>query len=225
MPFFVLFTFAITGVSPVGAQSFPDCQYSNSDSDGDGYGWENQQTCVVSDVSTQPLAGCIDDDGDGWGWNGMQVCRVENNNCTDTLPVGDGWGWNGTESCALAPYAAPFSELDVLQANVRPGVTSKYGESASAAVLVCYDTDRTIENAQVINFFSDGLATLINSGADHMNNVWSTGLNVHDGIVYVHVTEDNGRGAFQYDIRVNMQPGQLSVESLKNSDDCFWDEG
>ena len=75
------------------------------DPDGDGYGWDGFNTCVV--FSSQNNSGyadnCIDTDGDGWGWNGTASCRISSEShpssatCND--PDGDGWGWDGTKSC------------------------------------------------------------------------------------------------------------------------------
>lgn len=57
----------------------PDCAFASSDYDGDGWGYENNQTCVITDNSAndQPSAGeCIDSDGDGWGWDGVKSCTT-----------------------------------------------------------------------------------------------------------------------------------------------------
>lgn len=72
------------------------------DADGDGWGWDGEQSCVASG----PVPGtCVDTDpqNDGWGWNGVESCQVEITMpvCLDSAPVGDGWGWNGSESCRL----------------------------------------------------------------------------------------------------------------------------
>ena len=68
------------------------------DTDGDGWGWDGSQTCVV-EPTVQPVAGiCIDSDGDGYGWNGIESCIPEPP-CIDT--DGDGWGWTGSESCLI----------------------------------------------------------------------------------------------------------------------------
>ena len=66
----------------------PVCQYSSSDQDGDGWGWENSQSCVVDDTSTQVPTkkpgnkhpecqhSSSDPDGDGWGWENQASCKV-----------------------------------------------------------------------------------------------------------------------------------------------------
>jgi len=49
------------------------------DLDGDGYGWDGTQTCLVAPVTTTTTpatAACIDVDGDGYGWDGTKTCSV-----------------------------------------------------------------------------------------------------------------------------------------------------
>ena len=94
------------------------CISADSDPDGDGYGFENGQSCTVTPGTTSaaPQAGaCIDDDGDGWGWNGVASCQVQGNSAQSTSAQistasagacvdddGDGWGWNGVASCRVS---------------------------------------------------------------------------------------------------------------------------
>jgi hypothetical protein len=94
------------------AQDFPTCVSSVSDSDGDGYGWENNQSCLVV-AST--AGDCEDRGGYPWGWNPVTLksCRLDlgqsttdnsepsSSECVDTDPVNDGWGWNGVTSCRV----------------------------------------------------------------------------------------------------------------------------
>ncbi len=107
------------------AQARPPCSSSHFDVDGDGWGWENGQTCVSpvsgsSPVNTNSNTACVDPDGDGWGWNGTSSCEVnastpgknsdgggespKSTNCVDS--DGDGWGWNGTSSCKVEGQVA-----------------------------------------------------------------------------------------------------------------------
>lgn len=65
--------------------NFPACVSSSSDADGDGYGWENQQTCLVKD------------DHRGGNTNGRPVCV----NGDETDPDDDGWGWENGHSCIV----------------------------------------------------------------------------------------------------------------------------
>jgi len=69
------------------ADDLPFCSNASFDSDGDGWGWENQQSCRVgnsaattatSSTNGKPVcgAGAIDPDNDGWGWENNQSCKV-----------------------------------------------------------------------------------------------------------------------------------------------------
>ena len=125
---FLLLALSIFFYSPfINAQTLPICESATSDSDGDGYGWENEQSCVVDTsqlgqcedrgdfpwgwnpvtlsscllgIQTEPSE-CIDNDGDGFGWNGIATCIVELSQCEDR--GGYPWGWNPVtlESCRL----------------------------------------------------------------------------------------------------------------------------
>lgn len=51
----------------------PVCVSAASDPDGDGWGWENNQSCkVIPDCASA----ASDPDGDGWGWENNQSCKV-----------------------------------------------------------------------------------------------------------------------------------------------------
>jgi len=56
--------------------TLPDCVSADSDVDGDGFGWENEQSCLVVGGQAQQaqIGQCIDSDGDGFGWNGVATC-------------------------------------------------------------------------------------------------------------------------------------------------------
>ena len=90
-----------------------------SDSDGDGYGYENGRSCIVAGSTNRTTAGaCIDNDGDGFGWNGVDTCLINPSVTTETdtpvaaAPVttagacidsdGDGYGWDGFETCLIS---------------------------------------------------------------------------------------------------------------------------
>ncbi len=75
----------------------PVCTEPGSDSDGDGWGWENNATCIVQ--TTPPDSNCIDTDGDGWGWDGTGSCRTGDLPAVCVDEDGDGYGWNGTDTC------------------------------------------------------------------------------------------------------------------------------
>ncbi|MBO0212884.1 cellulase family glycosylhydrolase [Vibrio sp. Vb2880] len=69
---------------------YPICSSSSLDPDGDGWGWENEQSCIVQDSNeTAPngYAYCSsessDPDGDGWGWENNESCVVKGSNADD----------------------------------------------------------------------------------------------------------------------------------------------
>ena len=53
--------------------TLPGCVSDESDSDGDGFGFENNQSCTVVAFQAQ-IGQCVDTDGDGFGWNGVETC-------------------------------------------------------------------------------------------------------------------------------------------------------
>ena len=110
--------------------ALPACSSAASDSDGDGYGWENDQSCVVTSSGTDSgnsddngsdsnsgLPTCAsaasDSDGDGWGWENNQSCLVSSGDtgssdsgtpyCSSAASDsdGDGWGWENDQSCLV----------------------------------------------------------------------------------------------------------------------------
>lgn len=75
--------------SALAATTYPTCASSASDPDGDGWGWENNQSCKVASGSTSYptcASAASDPDGDGWGWENNQSCKV----ASTTLPPGSG---------------------------------------------------------------------------------------------------------------------------------------
>ena len=116
--------------SGVMAQTWPTCASAASDPDGDGWGWENNQSCVVAATNNNqcnwygtyyPL--CVNA-GSDWGWENNQSCvsraacaTVPNGlpttgsssssaqfpNCVSAAsdPDGDGWGWENGRSCVV----------------------------------------------------------------------------------------------------------------------------
>ena len=105
---------------------------SVSDPDGDGWGWENSDSCRVG---SSPV---VIDNGDV-----LQACLAEGSSleaevarlnqriaaleggssdggqatCVDTDPQGDGWGWDGSTSCrvggAIVPAVPDYTNQNV----------------------------------------------------------------------------------------------------------------
>lgn len=55
------------------ALAAPVCASAASDPDGDGWGWENGQSCTVVPNCASAAS---DPDGDGWGWENNRSCKV-----------------------------------------------------------------------------------------------------------------------------------------------------
>ena len=94
------------------ALSYPICASAASDPDKDGWGWENNMSCIVQ-TSASGYPTCVsaasDPDGDGWGWENNKSCKVQASSsggypiCASAAsdPDGDGWGWENNKSCKV----------------------------------------------------------------------------------------------------------------------------
>lgn len=64
-----------------GTTEYPVCSSSAADPDGDGWGWENNQSCIVASTAPNGFPYCssasVDPDGDGWGWENSASCVVK----------------------------------------------------------------------------------------------------------------------------------------------------
>ncbi|WP_433585444.1 cellulase family glycosylhydrolase [Microbacterium hydrocarbonoxydans] len=74
---------SIGGGAGTAPNGYPYCASAASDPDGDGWGWENNASCVVpSGTGTAPngfpycASSASDPDGDGWGWENSRSCVV-----------------------------------------------------------------------------------------------------------------------------------------------------
>ena len=109
---------------------WPHCSDPRFDSDGDGWGWENNASCIANSQSpvitanttsvttvasaATSAAVCLqagtDPDGDGWGWENDASCVVQapapvsHPICSSAASDsnGDGWGWEYNTSCVVA---------------------------------------------------------------------------------------------------------------------------
>ena len=201
----------------VAQQDPPVCQFADSDPDGDGYGWENRTSCIMTEQSTLPsITACIDDDGDGYGWNGREVCRVDVAECHDSDPIGDGWGWNGVTSCQLPVYPAPFSELEILRSQNR----TLRGASVAAATVICTSPSNTVH---VYDLHEDGRVTY-SSDISNNTGAWSTGFSDSDGIIEVIRINFSSGSTFR-DRILMLQPGSIGLRYAgpsENTDNCIW---
>ena len=95
-----LSSFALfSAAAPNAHAMLPTCQNASSDSDGDGYGWENNNSCRVASSAAAPVntfstapastgrSACVsassDPDGDGFGWENGNTCLVTAGTASD----------------------------------------------------------------------------------------------------------------------------------------------
>jgi hypothetical protein len=93
----LLATLATTGAS---ARDLPNCASAASDPDGDGYGWENEQSCLVT-MDSQPAPTPSNPTPSnpaptGYSNDGKPLCTTP-----DADSDGDGYGWEFNRSCAV----------------------------------------------------------------------------------------------------------------------------
>jgi len=55
---------------------YPKCLYTWSDPERDGWGWENNRTCIVEAYFPTCQTTTSDPDRDGWGWENNRNCKV-----------------------------------------------------------------------------------------------------------------------------------------------------
>ncbi len=102
--------------SATSAESDALCSDASFDSDGDGWGWENGQSCLVqaitnTDTTIYCSSAAFDSDGDGWGWENNTSCVMQQAPVTPQgRPVcssaafdsdGDGFGWENSTTCIV----------------------------------------------------------------------------------------------------------------------------
>ena len=84
-------------VSQSPSNQLPTCSSPAVDSDGDGFGFENNQSCVVQGGATPPPQSDAPVSG-----SGFPVCSS-----SDTDPDGDGFGFENDQSCICLLYTSP----------------------------------------------------------------------------------------------------------------------
>jgi len=117
-------TFALASAATQNAYAvLPTCQSASSDSDGDGFGWENGNSCRVGAApasTARPTCSspASDPDGDGWGFENGNSCVVSTSSgsgsssgagssarpsCVSLAsdPDGDGYGWENNDTCLV----------------------------------------------------------------------------------------------------------------------------
>lgn len=90
--------------------AIPQCQSSLSDTDGDGWGWQNNQSCRVKKTGKHAICSSPDSDsnGDGWGYENNQSCMVIPETAAANGPAN-----KGTANTDGIIYKQTFSNADV----------------------------------------------------------------------------------------------------------------
>ncbi len=99
-PVFFKVLFSLLIVFPFGSLAFgyPPCS-NGSDPDGDGWGWENDESCKVYPSCSSQAS---DPDGDNWGSENGSTCVVFQTCSSRSVdPNNDSWGWENGESCSV----------------------------------------------------------------------------------------------------------------------------
>jgi len=98
------------------------------DPDGDGYGWENNASCLVRAAGERPVCRTTetDPDGDGWGFENNQSCIVTAATrpvCTmsGSDPDGDGWGFENNTSCVVTGRSQNTTDSSVMTPDTMMG--------------------------------------------------------------------------------------------------------
>lgn len=97
---------AATAATGNAANGMAYCSNSGMDADGDGFGWQNETSCVVqgSKADTHPTCASAssDPDGDGYGWENEKSCIVVVHCQSGASDAdGDGFGWENNRSCIV----------------------------------------------------------------------------------------------------------------------------
>ncbi len=90
----------------IAANGMSYCANNGMDADGDGFGWQNNASCVVagSKADTHPTcaSSASDPDGDGYGWENEKSCIVVTHCASANSDAdGDGFGWENNRSCIV----------------------------------------------------------------------------------------------------------------------------
>jgi len=92
----------------------PSCCSGKTDTDGDGWGYENKASCIVkgSQAQKDQCPGSSSGPSSG-GCGGYPLCRSSGSD-----PDGDGWGWEGEKTCIVKGSSV---EQDKCPGSAHPG--------------------------------------------------------------------------------------------------------
>lgn len=212
----LLLCFAITNAQT----TLPECVYQSTDFDGDGFGYENNTSCRITENSIGDLPSgntCVDDDGDGWGWDGTSSCATPAQApvCVDTAPLGDGWGWDGVSSCVVTdngfqPQAPVFNELDEIQKHFID-VDVPGSIITRAAVAIC-------PGSTFSPYYFLFTGSMSGNGRAGM---WSTGVSTSDTRLRLAFANSVSNGVFYLPFRIS-ENGVWEGDSETIENQCQW---
>ncbi len=112
----------------------PYCPTSITDTDGDGWGWENGRSCrVISssrDIEVCPVTGDdTDPDDDGWGWHpDIGSCLVDNTSIDQSYTIINNTGTDitHTDSPVINSYVKAFGTFSFSQLIAADGTLYQY---------------------------------------------------------------------------------------------------
>ncbi len=108
------------------------CSAAAIDEDGDGWGWENHQSCIIesSTATAQAVVSAAPDTGN------ELLCASSSSD-----PDGDGWGWENNASCRVGASSAPAAAAPPVTDSNNPVTESNNpvaaAESGSSQTEVC----------------------------------------------------------------------------------------
>ena len=108
----VLPALALLSVTTAAFPADPICSSPAADQDGDGWGWENNSSCVVSDDSAAPAMATLS----------LAAIPAGQNVCSSAAadPDGDGWGWGweNNDSCVVVATTSQSTSTQTITANI-----------------------------------------------------------------------------------------------------------
>lgn len=121
----------------------PECSSAVVDTDGDGWGFENNTSCVMA-VGHAACSSSAILNGDGWGYDNGRAC-IDSRGvslCTaNASDSGNGWGWENNASCR---YVSSRVNASTTTSQSSSSSTSSSSSSASSSRPSC--TSAAISN-------------------------------------------------------------------------------
>jgi len=130
---------AVTGAKAANGMLY--CSNKGNDADGDGFGWENDASCVIAGSKADKHPTCAssssDPDGDGYGWENERSCIVVVH-CASAAsdPDGDGFGWENERSCVVLKKASNSKHPSCQKGKASDPDGDGYGWENNATCLV-----------------------------------------------------------------------------------------